>query len=340
MDPSAGPAAVRLLTGARWNLGLQDLVALEGRAKELTGRRTRDQGEPADGSRDVVRDALRQAAFDEMDAASLLDAVADPGEPHRYSAEGFERIGAFARELTALRRRLGGPLPDLLVDVERETGLDVEVALAGGRGRANLDALADVVAEFVTSGGSRSVPTDAVELDGTRSMQVQDLLGFLDVAAEQEEGLELGEVEQSAAAVQLLTVHAAKGLEWELVGVPHLSRTVFPSALGGSWLTADSSLPPELRGDRADVPGLSLPPGSRPVRPGGGDQGPQGRLDRAPADRGAPTVLRRGDACTAHRAVHRPLVGPGRVAPWTVRVPGGGGGRGGWHGHLGATTGA
>ena len=58
-----------------------------------------------------------------------------------------------------------------------------------------------------------------------RNLQALDLLGFLDVAADREEGLEMAEIEQRSDAVQLVTVHAAKGLEWQLVAVPHLART-------------------------------------------------------------------------------------------------------------------
>ena len=37
VDPTAGPATMRLLTGARWQLGAADLEALARRARELAG---------------------------------------------------------------------------------------------------------------------------------------------------------------------------------------------------------------------------------------------------------------------------------------------------------------
>jgi DNA helicase II / ATP-dependent DNA helicase PcrA len=55
-------------------------------------------------------------------------------------------------------------------------------------------------------------------------------------------------------------VHAAKGLEWQVVAVAHLSGGVFPStASRSSWLTDAAELPPLLRGDRAGAGALGIP---------------------------------------------------------------------------------
>ena len=60
--------------------------------------------------------------------------------------------------------------------------------------------------------------------------------------------------------VQILTVHAAKGLEWQVVAVPHLSGRVFPStASTRTWLTDAADLPPLLRGDRATLGDHGVP---------------------------------------------------------------------------------
>ena len=57
-------------------------------------------------------------------------------------------------------------------------------------------------------------------------------------------------------------MHAAKGLEWEVVAVPHLVAQVFPGRkIGGTWLTSPAELPTALRGDVLDLPGFVLPDG-------------------------------------------------------------------------------
>lgn len=225
-EPLSGTAAARLLTGARWRLAAADLRALWQRAQELSA-----------GEDSVVAEHAEQAG--------LIDAVDDPGEQSRYSAEGYARIRRLGQELAALRRRLDQPLPELVADVERTMLLDVEaLARPDGARRVHLDAFADVVTEY-----AENVPTAT-------------LLSFLDylaTAEHAEDGLTPGEVEVASDRVQVLTVHSAKGLEWRVVAVPHLVQDTFPGRRhASSWLKTVSELPAALRGDAADLPALEL----------------------------------------------------------------------------------
>lgn len=243
VDPTAGASVLRLLSGPRWRIGMADLAALAARAGELTARRRAAAG---DDQRAVLRMALREAkaGTEEGDEVpSLIDALNDLGEADRYSAVGYRRLVEFAAELAGLRARLGQGLPELVADVISALRLDIEAAVAGPEGSAHLDAFADEVDRFVAIGGG-----------------VADFLDYLAAAADRENGLAPGEVELSPGRVQLLTVHAAKGLEWDLVVVPHLSKGIFPAAGKRGWLSDAAQLPPDLRGDRADVPVLELPP--------------------------------------------------------------------------------
>jgi DNA helicase II / ATP-dependent DNA helicase PcrA len=239
-DPLAGPAAVRLLTGARWRLGVADLAALWARARELA------PAAPPNRARSAAELALGALPGEHAEQAGLVDALDDPGEPGRYSRAGYARIRRLARELSRLRARAAVPLTDLVADAERTLLLDAETAARPGPvGRAHLDAFADVVADFATGAEVSTLPA---------------LLDYLDAAERAEDGFAPGEVDVAPGRVQVLTVHAAKGLEWQVVAVPHLVAHVFPGRkVSGSWLTDPSALPVPLRGDADDLPGLELP---------------------------------------------------------------------------------
>ncbi|MFC8531698.1 ATP-dependent helicase [Nocardia sp. NPDC057227] len=242
-EPGAGSAALRVLTGARWQLGIADVAALARRARELSIARRQDEagGDITDAA--GLAAALRDVAPEPAEQAGLADAVADPGPATNYSEQGYARIAALARELAALRERAGQPLTELVADVERTIGVAVETQarramLGAGAGREHLDAFADVVAGY------------AADSDAT----LAGLLAFLTAAESVENGLEPGEIEVAKDRVQILTVHAAKGLEWEVVAVPHVAAGVFPSGTGSStWLGAPAELPTALRGDRASA---------------------------------------------------------------------------------------
>ncbi|MBX7450534.1 ATP-dependent helicase [Mycolicibacterium sp. 3033] len=240
VDPTAGAAAVRVLTGPRWRLGAADLVALWRRAVALDDAPTAERG-----SVDQVLSQLGP----EVDSACLADAVCDPGPATAYSADGFARIVELGRELSALRAHLDGAPTDLVAEVRRMLGVDAEARAArpvsaGWSGTEHLDAFADVVAEFSSRCGAT----------------VSGLLSYLDAAEQVENGLAPADVTVAADRVQILTVHAAKGLEWQIVAVPHLSGRVFPStASPRTWLTDAADLPPLLRGDCAAVSDLGVP---------------------------------------------------------------------------------
>jgi DNA helicase II / ATP-dependent DNA helicase PcrA len=255
-DPAASGSLARLLTGPRWRIGPRDLVALGRRARELA-REPREQdkpggGEPGGSPGDVrYDDPLAQAVTDlTADPGSLVEALDDLGDPRAYSAPAHRRFSALAAELRGLRAHVSRPLPDLVGEVERVLGLDIEVAAQPWRdpaaARADLDAFADAAAVFAADDEEPTLGA---------------FLAYLTAAEAEEFGLESGQP-SGANAVTLTTVHAAKGLQWAAVVVPGLAAgpkaRVFPAKprVTTRWTENARLLPFSLRGDAGDLPAL------------------------------------------------------------------------------------
>jgi len=248
-DPTASASLARLLTGPRWRIGPRDLVALGRRARALaSGRRAPRPAGPAPGQDD---DPLAQAVTDlTAEQGSLVEALDDLGPAAAYSAPGFARFSVLAAELRALRAHTGRPLPDLVGEVERVLGLDIEVASQPWRdpaaARADMDAFVDAAATFA---------------DDQEEPTLGAFLAYLTAAEAEEFGLESGRP-SGTNAVTLTTVHAAKGLQWAAVVVPGLSAgakaRVFPARPVAStrWTENPRLLPFGLRGDAGDLPAL------------------------------------------------------------------------------------
>jgi DNA helicase II / ATP-dependent DNA helicase PcrA len=196
-------------------------------------------------------DPLAQAVTDlTAEQGSLVEALDDLGPPAAYSAAGFARFTALAAELRMLRAHTGRPLPDLVGEIERVLGLDIEVAAQPWRdpaaARADLDAFADAASTFA---------------DDQEEPTLGAFLAYLTAAEAEEFGLESGRPSGTNSVI-LTTVHAAKGLQWPAVVVPGLAAgtkaRVFPARPVAStrWTENPRLLPFGLRGDAADLPAL------------------------------------------------------------------------------------
>jgi DNA helicase II / ATP-dependent DNA helicase PcrA len=268
-DAGASDALARLLTGPRWRIGPRDLVALGRRARALArgeGDRPRAPADPAghepaeraghepaehDLTEHDLADALAEAVTDlTAETGSLVEALDDLGDSRAYSPVGYARMHALAGELRRLRAHVGRPLADLAAEAEHVLGLDIEVAARPGAdpvaARADLDAFTDVADAFTGEGAEPTLGA---------------FLAYLTAAQQEEFGLETGRVGESDS-VKLLTVHAAKGLQWPAVFVPGLAvgerSQVFPARPRTSTRWTDNArlLPFGLRGDAGDLPVL------------------------------------------------------------------------------------
>jgi DNA helicase II / ATP-dependent DNA helicase PcrA len=246
-DVTANPDLIRLLTGPRWQVGPRDLALLGRRARELARiSRSADDTEDELGSAAVLTSLERAVAeVDPTEVISLLDALDSPGES-AYSSEAGERFARLSAELAWLRRYSDEPVLDLTRRVISTIGLDVELMatpeFARNSRRDQLGAFLDAVATYV-------------DVDGDASLA--GLLGYLQAESEQGAGLEQA-VPSDREAVKLLTVHKAKGLEWDAVFLPALMKGVFPSdRVTDNWVMNPAVLPADLRGDAGSIPQLT-----------------------------------------------------------------------------------
>ena len=254
-DPSRGDSLMRLLTGPRARLGLADLHALGDWSAELAAPRGGRPSAvpPADAAVEpAVAGRPDRDAVDERSIVDALDDLPRPGWTSRHGRElsdvGRSRLDDLAGVLRSLRAQTFLPVVDLVVEAERLLGLDIEVGarpdVDPSTARANLDAFRSVAAAFGTSSDSGTLGA---------------FLAWLAAAQREERGLEAPVGEMRADAVQLLTVHAAKGLEWDVVAVPGLVEGTFPMAPRSSgWIKDIGALPTALRGDRASLPDVRL----------------------------------------------------------------------------------
>ncbi|MGL5405650.1 MAG: UvrD-helicase domain-containing protein [Propionibacteriaceae bacterium] len=241
-DASANADLIRLLTGARWSIGADDLAVLGRRAVALSRERKSNFGESVDFDQ-AVQEAL--SGSDEAEMACLIDAVADPGNIS-LSVEGRQRIAKFAQEIAMLREYRHLPVTDLVRRVVATLGLDVELAADPARAnqqpRRQLYAFLDEVANYA---------------DSDPEATLAGLLTYFDAEIAYGTGLEQAAISESDS-VKLLTIHRAKGLEWEVVFLPALVSGTFPNlTVTDNWVTNPAVVPAPLRGDAADIAQLT-----------------------------------------------------------------------------------
>ena len=244
-DPDAGSALMRHLTGPRINLGPRDIAALgafsRDRAKALHADSKSFIKKIAAGNPD-------QLEADDQFVGSIIDALDEihSAKKSGFSDIGYQRLVRFAGDLRRLRSRAGGQISDLITEIENYLTLESEITLRDGSqtGRRHLDRFLDEAAKFERSGGT-----------------VSAFLDWLDVAADAEGGLKAGAPEIRSDVVQILTVHMAKGAEWDVVAVPGLAEGTFPSNNTNdpdNWLKNEKHIPFPLRGDAKELPVFSL----------------------------------------------------------------------------------
>ncbi|MDX2375739.1 ATP-dependent helicase [Microbacterium sp. LRZ72] len=241
-DPGAGSALIRLLGGPRWAIGLADLRRLEALARRIA-RHDHALQPLADGARD-----------DGEDGGSIIEALdfvgrvrADHGWLQDFTDVARERLRDAALVFQRLRRATALPISELVRMIEIELRLDIELAANEAHGPAR------VASAQVRAFGDEVHAFLAADERGT----VASLLAWLDHAEQRDEFAPRTEPPEDDV-VQLLTIHGAKGLEWDAVAVVRMVEGELPVAPRETrgWL-GFGVLPYDFRGDAPWLPRLA-----------------------------------------------------------------------------------
>jgi len=252
--PDSGTALMRLLTGPYLNLGARDLMALGSFTKAFARENEYSRGTQLKQA--LEEDIAVITTSDEFAAGSIIESLEqlltltevelkDYRATPAFTDEGLARLRKFALSLRSLRRNLNGSITEAIIEVCEFLSLDTEVLVRDGwqNGRKNIDRFLDEAARFQKNGGS-----------------LFNFLQWLKIAEEAEGGLKPAEVDVRSDAVQILTIHAAKGAEWDYVAIPGLAERSFPNSgkKSDNWITNAGSIPVSMRGDYQQLPAINF----------------------------------------------------------------------------------
>jgi ATP-dependent helicase/nuclease subunit A len=139
------------------------------------------------------------------------DTEIDAERLEQIPAAELELLAAFAGRIVELRRRAASlSLPGLIEAAVTDTGYDLAVLMkpAGEARFANVRKLMRLAAEYEAGEGR----------------DLRGLLDFLAARADADVDAQAATALEGHDGVRIMTVHSAKGLEFEVVAIPHLSR--------------------------------------------------------------------------------------------------------------------
>jgi len=180
---------------------------------------------PACGAAPDTLWLLRAAAGRGRHIWPTVEQLAGLGEDEGIDLERLEQIPAaeqallraFAERIAELRRRATSlSLAGLIDAAVTETGYDLAVLMrpAGETRFANVRKLMRLATEF----------------EGAEGRDLRGLLDFLAARADADADAQAATAVEGHDGVRIMTIHSAKGLEFDVVAIPHLSRGLLPAA--------------------------------------------------------------------------------------------------------------
>lgn len=226
--PESSIDFLRIITGPKFRLSASDIAALTQTKRQISRMRKLPSNRPL-----TLLELVDQLELNSVATEITLSDV---------SVQRLVQFGSTIRtlrmlsslSLTELAWRI---VEDFEIDIEQYAHSDAENPLA------NLRSFISRISEFEAS---------------AQRANLSSLISWLDYALKSE-NFELPRSSAKKGVVQLMTIHAAKGLEWDFVAVPSLSEGIFPSGSSKEnkgWL-AGGILPSDFRLDAHSIPALT-----------------------------------------------------------------------------------
>ncbi|WP_166971324.1 ATP-dependent helicase [Brevibacterium atlanticum] len=260
VDPMAGDEIMRLISGRMLGLGAGDIAALQAFTRAQTDRRQAERARDGLESDETIVEAIDQATIIEgidelIDVERALDqGVRSTGEKTavadcRDAGLSREALGRLVRLAKALRtvRSGTGTVTSVIRTAMAETGIDSDI---WGLSDSLRNLHRSAVDAFLSAASQYSAGDELPSIAG--------FLTWLSLM-ETHDALSTAEPTTAADAINIMTVHASKGLEFDAVAVPSLVVKDFPTEPRDKegWMDR-TALPYPLRGDRAHLVDFDL----------------------------------------------------------------------------------
>lgn len=224
--PDNGAAVMRLV--ANLDLSSTDIRILWDWARELGKHRVTVAGDvdkPEVKADKSEGNAQQSQAGADLRVEFLLDAVLTPPKvgwkkrgTQGFSPEAHSRISLLSKRLDLAREHMDAGITTLISKIVKIFDLDLDIAADpfDNQGEVAIDAFIEFAANYEAE---------------TPYASVKNFLEWIDTTLETEERLEAPVSEPDDGLVLLLTIHQAKGLEWDKVLVVGLTESDFPGVV-------------------------------------------------------------------------------------------------------------
>lgn len=271
LDPYDNKSALRLLLGSRWNINPKIILELYGQemtdklsvsaAENVSSQVAENLTTESRNNSSAIRKNLFLAEISQcVKAEKYLKHKSIFFKLYNYlhqntdkqnnfylpdvSPEIKEKLHAWTAEIIELSNYLNEPPLIFFQRAIRISGIDIELEINRlDNAKIQLSAFLENLSDY-----------SAAEKGSLR-----DFLDYLNLVATYQDGFDKAEP-IDLEAVQIMTCHQAKGLEWPAVFIPMLKNGEFPATRLGSGdnpLTSGATIPPKYRGDFLDFPQLS-----------------------------------------------------------------------------------